>query len=111
MKQLIKVLDEHVKMYKDPRTGLVWIENGRTGLGHSAHPNISDTGSVTGMKRLGYWREKDRTVRSHGFIYNVDHVVISDELDRKAALACQCIACRCANKATPQYTAYTYCSV
>lgn len=63
-------------LFVDPKTGIAWIEDGRTGLGHSCHPNISATGSVRGMKGRGFWGKRDRTVRSHGFIYNIDHVSV-----------------------------------
>ena len=43
--------DMHIFLYRDDKSGLAWVEDGSTGLGHSAHPNISATGSVKGMKR------------------------------------------------------------
>lgn len=94
MKQVIREISEYCILYRDTNTGIAWVEDGSTGTGHSAHPNISATGSVRGMKNLGYWGKKDRTVRSHGWIYNVDHLVISSELDQIAADACNCIACK-----------------
>lgn len=81
------------RLHRDRRTGIAWVENGRTGSGHSAHPNIAVTGSVEGMKNLGYWDRDARTVRSHGFIYNVDRLSISDPLDQVAADNCLCIGC------------------
>lgn len=89
-KRLIKQLSEHAALYRDTNTGIAWVENGSTGNGHSAHPNIHSTGSVRGMKQQGYWGKDDRTVRSHGWIYNIDHLVISDEYDQIAADYCQC---------------------
>jgi hypothetical protein len=89
-KVLIKQVGEYQKLYRDDKTGIAWVENGSTGLGHSCHPNIDSSGSVKGMKDRGYWGKKDRTVRSHGFIYNIDHLVISDELDQIANDHCQC---------------------
>lgn len=89
-KQLIKQVSEYVHLYRDSRTGIAWVENGSTGNGHSAHANIDRTGSVLGMKRRGYWRKSDRTVRCDGAIYNIDSVVISDDLDQLAADHCRC---------------------
>jgi len=63
---------------------VVSIENYSVGIGHSAYPNIDKSGSVAGMKKLGYWGKDDKTVRQDGFIYNVSHVVISDPLDALA---------------------------
>lgn len=60
------------------------IENNSTGTGHSVHPNISETGSVKGMKEKGYWRKEDKTVKFNGFIYNTSEVVISDPIDALA---------------------------
>lgn len=89
-KILIKKLAEHVNLYRDPGTGLAWVENGTVGIAHSAHPNISDSGSVMGMKKLGYWDRHARVIRCRGFIYNIDSLVISDEYDKIAAQHCQC---------------------
>ncbi len=55
MKQFIREIEENVNLYRDDKTGIAWIEDGRTGLGISVHANISATGSVVGMKNLGYW--------------------------------------------------------
>ncbi len=63
------------------QNGIVSIENGSVGVGHSCHPNIDSSGSVKGMKNLGYWDKKDATVKAHGFIYNVSKIAISDDLD------------------------------
>lgn len=89
-KVLLKVIRPHVQLYRDPKTGIAWVEDGTTGNGHSCHPNISSTGSVRGMKSLGYWNKQDRTVRSHGWVYNIDHVAVSGELDKIACQHCQC---------------------
>ena len=35
------------------------------------HPSIHYTGSVRGMKKLGYWRKTDRCVRCGQYIYNL----------------------------------------
>lgn len=35
------------------------------------HPSIHHTGSVRGMKKLGYWGRHDRVVRCGQFIYNL----------------------------------------
>lgn len=63
---------------------VVVIENGTAGIGHSAHPNIDASGSVKGMKKLGYWRENDITYKQGGHIYNLSSVVISDPIDALA---------------------------
>lgn len=89
-KTLVKKLGEYVELHRDPATGIAWVEDGSTGMGHSAHPNIDASGSVMGMKKLGYWDKKARVVRSHGFIYNIDSLVITDAYDQIAADYCQC---------------------
>lgn len=86
----IKDVAEHITLYRDSATGIAFVENGRTGNGHSAHPNIDSTGSVTGMKKLGFWRQEDRTKRCGGAIYNIDKLAVSDELDELARQHCQC---------------------
>ncbi len=35
------------------------------------HPSIHRTGSVRGMKKLGYWGQHDHIVRCGQFIYNL----------------------------------------
>lgn len=94
-KQFIREIKPYAKLYKDTNTGIAWIENGKTGFGHSCHANIGSSGSVRGMKKLGYWGKDDRTVRSHGFIYNIDTFVIdkNDELDLIVAEECTCQGC------------------
>jgi hypothetical protein len=89
-KELIREVRPYVRLYRDPKTGIAWVEDGSTGMGHTAHPNISATGSVRGMKSLGHWPKSARTVRSHGWIYNIDSCVVSNGLDKIARDACRC---------------------
>ena len=35
------------------------------------HPSIHYTGSVRGMKKLGYWGQHDKCVRCGSYIYNL----------------------------------------
>lgn len=35
------------------------------------HPSIHYTGSVSGMKKLGYWGKNDKCVRCGQYIYNL----------------------------------------
>jgi hypothetical protein len=63
------------------RNGVVQIANYSSGGAHSGHPNIDRTGSVSGMKKLGYWRKDAETVRAHGCIYNMSVEYCSDALD------------------------------
>lgn len=83
----------HINLYRDPATGIAWVADGRAGVAHTCHPNISERGSVTGMRAKGWWKKSDRLVRSLGFIYNVEEVVAHDPLDRIAARFCECQAC------------------
>lgn len=94
MKRLIRELGDYKSLYRDDNNGIAWIEDGDTGCGYSCHSNIDASGSVKGMKKLGYWEKDARTVRSHGFIYNIDTLVISSEYDKLLAESeCKCIAC------------------
>ena len=94
MKKLIRELGDYKTLYRDDNNGIAWVEDGGTGCGYSCHSNIDATGSVRGMKNLGYWKKDARTVRSHGFIYNIDTLVISSEYDKLLAESeCKCIAC------------------
>lgn len=89
-KTFIRSVGEYKELHRDEKTGIAWVEDGSTGCGHSAHPNIDASGSVRGMKDRGYWSENARVVRSHGFIYNTDLLVVSDELDEIARQNCRC---------------------
>lgn len=40
-----------------------------------AHPSIHHTGSVAGMKKLGYWGKDDVCVRCGQYIYNLSKTV------------------------------------
>lgn len=94
MKKLIKEVKPYCNLYIDEKTGIAWIENGSTGMGHSVHPNIDISGSVRGMKERGYWNKEDKIVRSHGWQYNISKFVCSDELDEIVAEYCQCEECK-----------------
>jgi len=90
MKELLDDLARHAHLYRDSDTGIAWVEDGSSGVSHSAHPNIDDSGSVSGMKHLGYWGDNDRTVTSNGFIYNIDRCVVDDDYDQLARDHCRC---------------------
>lgn len=90
MKEKIKEIAEYITLYWCPRTGIAWVENSKTGNGHSAHPNIDATGSVKGMKNRGFWKQHDRTVKTNGTIYNIDKLVVTDALDEIARQHCRC---------------------
>lgn len=94
-KQFIKEIEPYKKLYRDDKNGIAWIEDGSTGLGISVHPNIDKSGSVTGMKNLGYWDKSDRIVQSHGWKYNIDRFVCDKEnkLEMIVSNECMCQAC------------------
>lgn len=92
-KRLVTQISPHVQLFRDTSTGIAWVEDGTSGQGHSAHPNIDITGSVKGMKQLGYWHPNDRVVESHGFHYNITKIVLDSEFDRIAQHACLCDVC------------------
>lgn len=93
MKKLVRRLDDSHLLYRDDTNGLAWVEETTSGMCYSAHPNIDRTGSVRGMKKQGMWGTKDMTVRSHGYIYNISHLVITDHWDKVAADECHCACC------------------
>lgn len=39
------------------------------------HPSIHYTGSVRGMKKLGFWKPGDRCVRCGQYIYNLSQYI------------------------------------
>ena len=40
-----------------------------------SHPSIHYTGSVRGMKKLGYWRKDAECVRCGQYIYNLSEYI------------------------------------
>lgn len=94
-KQFIREIKPYANLYRDDKNGIAWIEDGSTGLGISIHPNIDKSGSVTGMKNLGYWDKSDRIVQSHGWKYNIDRFVCDKENEFEMIVAdeCMCQAC------------------
>ena len=58
-------------------------------------PNIDKSGSVIGMKNLGYWDRSDRIAQSHGWKYNIDRFVCdkNDKLEMIVANECMCQGC------------------
>lgn len=92
-KTFLKEIEEHIELHRCPRTGVAFVKNGKHGLIHSAHGSIDITGSVIGMKLRGYWRKKDRTVRTHGAIYNIDSFIVTDKYDAIAGANCRCPSC------------------
>lgn len=94
-KQFIREIAKYKDLYRDNITGIAWIEDGTAGVRHSIHANIGSTGSVRGMKYLGFWNKKDRTVRAGGFIYNIDTLVYDkdNEYDMIVLNECKCMGC------------------
>jgi len=93
MKTFVREVAPGAKLYRDPINGIAFIET--AGVGISVHPNIDITGSVKGMVERGYWKKKDRKVRSNGFIYNIDVFACwpDDEMEQIVARECRCQAC------------------
>ena len=94
-KRFIREVKPYARLYKDTNTGIAWIEDGTSGCGFSVHANIDNGGSVIGMKNLGYWGKNDRTVRSHGFIYNIDSFVCNKENEFEMIVANECTCQGC----------------
>lgn len=101
MKQLIRKIEPNFSLYRDDENGIAWIEDGYTGIEISIHPTVQAYGTVEGMKELGYWGINDRTVKSHGCIYNIDKVSMPllnrsslHELVQIVLNECKCQACQ-----------------
>lgn len=91
----IREIEPGVELFRDAVTGIAWAEDHRVGLGVSVHPNIDESGSVEGMVARGWWRARDRVVRSHGWIYNIDRLSCDggDPIEAIVAEECMCQAC------------------
>ena len=92
--ELIAHVGDWKDVYRNVNTGIAFVQDGSTGIQHSCHANIDASGSIRGMKERGYWGKKDRCIKCNGFIYNIDTLVIHDDLDRIASDNCMCQACK-----------------
>jgi hypothetical protein len=90
MRKKIKDVEEYVTLYRDTKSGIAWVDNGKTGQEHSCHASIDISGSVRGMKKQGYWGKADRIIIANGGKYNIDTLVVSDALDEIVRQHCQC---------------------
>lgn len=95
MRQIIRQVKPYATLCRDDKTGIACIEDTSLGLRLSVHSNINITGSVRGMKNLGYWGKNDRTVKTGGVIYNIDSFVCDkdNELEMIVAEECRCQGC------------------
>ncbi|WP_336794191.1 hypothetical protein [Gordonia malaquae] len=87
---LVEAIAPHVDLYRDPETGLAFAKDRSAGVLNTVHPSIDASGSVAGMVDRGYWSKGDHTIKVNGFIYNIDLLVISDDVDRIVVQHCQC---------------------
>jgi len=81
-----------VALYRDDKTGIAMVEDGRNGNNCTLHPNIDSSGSVDGMVNQGYWSRADKTVQAMGAIHNISVYVPEADPQINAALHehCQC---------------------
>ena len=99
MFHFVKNIDEigdYAHMYKDDVSGIVIVNDGRSGMSHSVHPNIHHSGSAIGMKKIGYWKKTDKIVKAGFCKYNISSFVCdyNDPFDRIVADECMCEGCR-----------------
>ena len=92
--ELVREINKNAKLYRG-NGGIAIIKDGNTGNIVSVHPNISSTGSVRGMKQLGYWDKNARTVKCGSYIYNIDSFCCNfrDELEVIVSKECNCEGC------------------
>ena len=93
MLEEIRKLDDTATLYRDNRTGIAFVRDSVRGCSWSVHPSISTSGSVNGMRKLGYWEKEDKVVRCHGAYINTSHVVLDNEYYRALVVTFRRIAC------------------
>lgn len=91
-KTFLRKLNGHANLYRYDN-GIAIVTDGSTGLIHSCHPNIDASGSVTGMKKLGYWGKDDIVVKAGSYKYNISHTITSGGYDKTAKESCMCREC------------------
>lgn len=101
MKTTVKIISPNKTLFRDPISGIAWVEDGSTGMRHSCHPNIDQSGSAAGMIARGTWEKHDILIKTQGFIHNASQLLSggpepdSDlNLTAIAAEACQCRGCQ-----------------
>ena len=72
---------EYLISIPNKKKGIIGIKNYSQGFMNIAHPNIDSSGSVSGMKKLGYWGKTDKIEKVFGCNVNKSKIVISDEID------------------------------
>lgn len=83
-------LSESRHLYRDPITGIAWVEDTSSGMADSLHPNIGPRPTMGGARRL--YGPTGRPVRVGQYIYNrAEYIGASEEQNRAALLG----ACRC----------------
>lgn len=94
MKKYLRDIAPHQHLYRDDKTGIAWIHDGRSGVVYSIHPYIDKSGSVKGMKHQKFWNQNDRCIKTNGSIFNIDMICVSDDI-RYTVLKneCLCLAC------------------
>ena len=54
MKQFIRNIEESVTLFRDDKSGIAWIEDGRTGLGYSYIVDVRKNGEPNNAERKIY---------------------------------------------------------
>lgn len=95
-------IDKIATLYRDDETGIAVVYDAISGYAHSAHPNVCASGSVSGIRKLHLWSQKDRVVRAGEYNYNIDRIAIDTEnvYDCVAASECMCDACQARRRQT-----------
>jgi len=93
-KTFIKQLAEYVELHRDAKTGIAWINDGKTGCEESLHPSIDKSGSIKGMKKKGYWGKNDKIITCNNGHYNISKESQFSVYAKTLKKACKCSVCR-----------------
>jgi hypothetical protein len=91
-KILVQEVTTSLKLYRDERTGVAWVEDLEGNLVLTPHPFIGKGDSIRTMKLRGIWKRDCRTAASHGLIHNISwcRTDLDNPLDVLAMRACRC---------------------
>lgn len=84
-REVLQQIDHHTVLVRDSQTGIASVEDGRIGIRHSCHPNISTSGNPRQV-----YGPHGRIKRANGCAYNTADCIVSDELDELARRNCLC---------------------
>ena len=92
---VIKKINDCQEIIRHNKTGIVFVDDGKTGCIHSHHAAIDSNGSVIGMKRRGFWGRNDFIkFNVVGMSVNISSSCCTSSFGLVTRILCNCPECR-----------------